>query len=384
MRIAALRRAATVVPLALLALLAPLPCGDAGTPPAAAAAGHPAAPAAAPEPGGTVTWTVQPATAEGPDGRISLRHVLDPGASVEDHVTVTNFSDRAATFVVSAGDGTVTDGGDFDVLPGDGPPQDGGAWVRLTPPEGVQADAAGRLTVTLGPTASVTLPLTITVPADARPGDHPAGVVAELVDDGAGVRLEARVGTRVHLRVTGDIAAGVVADDVRARWEPSWNPFAPGTVHLSYVVRNGGDVRLGATSTATLAGPVGAGAATRTSAVREVLPGRSAAVETSVPLWPLVRASGRVTVTPLVVGEDVVDVPLEGSSVAVAVWTPPWAQLVLVLVVAGAVVLTVRLRRRSARRVQEQIDAALAAAGVVRAPAPDADVDAAGAGRPGG
>ncbi|MFS0705000.1 hypothetical protein AB6N23_10810, partial [Cellulomonas sp. 179-A 9B4 NHS] len=341
------------------------------------------APAAAPEPGGTVTWTVQPASAEGPDGRISLRHVLDPGASVEDHVTVTNFSDRAATFVVSAGDGTVTDGGDFDVLPGDGPPQDGGAWVRLTAPEGVPADAAGRLTVTLGPTASVTLPLTITVPADARPGDHPAGVVAELVDDGAGVRLEARVGTRLHLRVTGDVTAGVVADDVRARWEPSWNPFAPGTVHLSYVVRNEGDVRLGARSAVRVSGPFGAGAATRTSEVREVLPGRSAAVETSVPLWPLLRASGRVTVTPLVVGEDVVDVPLADRSVALGVWTPPWAQLLLVLVVAGAVLLAVRLRRRSARRVQEQIDAALAAAGVVRGPAPGADADAATAARSG-
>ncbi|QCB92243.1 hypothetical protein [Cellulomonas shaoxiangyii] len=373
MRTTALRRVVAVVPLALLGLLAPSPSGAAGAP---AAAATPVAPAAAvpgaAEPTGTVTWTVQPATADGPDGRVSLRHVLDPGATVEDHVTVTNFGDRAATFVVSAGDGTVSDGGDFDVLPGDGSPQDGGAWVRLTPPEGVQADAAGRLTLTLEPTAAVTIPLTITVPADARPGDHPAGVVAELVDDDAGVRLEARVGTRVHLRVAGDIAAGVVADDVRARWEPSWNPFTPGTVHVSYVVRNAGDVRLGARSTARLAGPFGAGAATRTSEVREVLPGRSAAVSAAVPVWPLLRASGRVAVTPLVVGADVVDVPLDDTSVAVAVWTPPWAQLLLLLVLAGAVLLAVRLRRRSARRVQEQIDAALAAAGVAREPAPDA------------
>ncbi|CAM5779132.1 COG1470 family protein [Cellulomonas persica] len=319
---------------------------------------------ATPAPTGTVTWTVQPATADGPDGRISLRHVLDPGASVEEHVAVTNFSDRDATFVLYAGDGVVGDTGDFDVPFGPDSRQDAGAWVELGEVEGAQRLDDGRLQLTLGPSSTVLVPLTISVPADAAPGDHPAGVVAELVDGGSEVRLAARVGTRLHLRVSGDIQASVVADEVDARWEPSWNPFGPGAVRVRYVVRNAGDVRLGARSTVQLAGPGDTGSAEAVSEVREVLPDRSALVEVTLPVWPLLRASGGVEVTPLVVGEDVVEVKLERTTAAVAVWTPPWSQLALVLLVVAGVLLVRWLRRRSARRVQAHVAAALAAAGV--------------------
>lgn len=323
---------------------------------------------ATPPPSGTVTWTVQPASADGPDGRISLRHTLDPGETVEEHVALTNFSDREATFVVYAGNGVVGDSGDFDVPPGDGSRQDAGAWVELGQPEGAERLDDGRLQLTLGPSSTVTIPVTVSVPADATPGDHPAGVVAELVGGGSEVRLAARVGTRLHLRVTGQIDAAVVADDVDARWEPSWNPFAPGTVRVRYVVRNAGDVRLGARSTVHLAGPGGVGSAEAVTEIREVLPDRSAVVETTLSAWPLVRADGGIDVTPLVVGEDVVDVALERTSSAITVWTPPWTQLGLVLVVLSVVVLVRWLRRRSARHVQAQVDAALAAAGVPREP----------------
>ncbi|MBO9556485.1 hypothetical protein [Cellulomonas sp.] len=345
-----------VLPAALLALLTLLTGGPASAAPT--------------DPGGTVTWTVQPATADGPDGRISLRHTLDPGATVTDHVTVTNFSDHDATFVVYAGDGTVSPAGDFDVRPEDDGRSDGGAWVLLTAPSGVESLDDGRLRVTLAATAAVTIPLTIAVPAGATPGDHPVGVVAELIDDPGAVQLAARVGVRLHLRVTGTISAGMVADDVHAWWSPSWNPFSPGVVHVTYVLRNTGDVRLGARSAVTLAGPGGAAAVSSTSSVREVLPQRSAPVDVTLRAWPLVRAGGHVDVTPLVVGEDVVDAPLRPTSTAVIVWTPPWSWLLLVLLVSGGVLVVRWQRRRTARQVQARVDAALAAAGV----APQASV----------
>ncbi|MGY4645046.1 COG1470 family protein [Cellulomonas sp. URHB0016] len=374
--------ARAVPALALPAVAAAAVPANAGSVPSVsvrtgAASPPPAPQPAAADPAGTVTWTVQPATADGPDGRVSLRHSLDPGASATDHVTVTNFSDHDATFVVYAGDGTVNDTGDFDVPPGEDRRKDGGAWIELGQPDGTERLDDGRLQLTLGPAATATIPLTITVPTDATPGDHPAGVVAELVDDGASVRLAARVGTRVHLRVTGDLKARLVPADVRPRWEPSWNPFAPGTVHVRYVVRNAGNVRLGARSTVSLAGPAGAGAVEATTEVREVLPDRSAVVEATLPAWPLLRLAGRVDATPVVVGEDIVDAPLRHTSAAVTVWTPPWSQLLLVLVLAGVAVLVPWQRRRSARRVQAQVDAALAAAGVARE-TPSETVDAGG------
>lgn len=318
---------------------------------------------------GDVTWTVQPASAEGPDERISLRHALAPGATVTDHVTVTNFSDRPATFAVYPGDGTLSESGDFDVLPGDEAPRDGGAWIEIGVPEGGQVQDDGRLRLTLPAAAAVTLPVTITVPADATPGDHPAGVVAELVEDDATVRLAARVGTRVHLRVTGEVEAGLVPQDVTTRWEPSWNPFAPGTVHVRYTVANTGDVRLGARTETTLAGPFGTGATAAGAELREVLPGGSTVVTSELRTWPLVRATGHVDVRPWVVGDDVVDAAMRTASAQVTVWTVPWSQLALLVLVGGGVLLVRWLRRRSARQVQARVDAALEAAGVSREPA---------------
>ncbi|MCC2313428.1 COG1470 family protein [Cellulomonas xiejunii] len=319
-------------------------------------------------PGGTVTWTVQPATAEGPDGRISLRHVLDPGASVTEHVAITNFSDGPATFAVYAGDGVVSDSGHFDLPPGDGAPRDGGAWITLGDAPGAERVDDRSLRLTLEPGAAVTVPLTVTVPADATPGDHPAGVVAELVA-GDTVRLAARVGTRLHLRVAGDVAASLAPQDVTTRWEPSWNPFAPGTVHVRYRVANTGDVRLAARAATTLAGPFGVAEAEHSTQIREVLPGQSALVEAELRVWPLVRVTGHVDARPWVVGEDVVDAALRGGSADVSVWAVPWSQLALLVLVVGGVLLVRWRRRRTAQQVQARVDEALAAAGVTHEPA---------------
>lgn len=331
-------------------------------------AGTPAAgavrPAAATD-GGTVTWTVQPATPDGPDGRLSLRHVLDPREAATDHVVVTNLGERAATFVVYAGDGVVSDAGSFDLPPGGSTPRDGGAWVALGDVPGAERQDDGALRLALEPGAAVLVPLTITAPADATPGDHPAGVVAELAGDDA-VRLAARVGTRLHLRVTGDVVAALAPRDVTTRWTPSWNPFAPGTVHVRYRVENTGDVRLAARNATTLAGPWGVGAAEHRAEVREVLPGQSAWVEGELRVWPVVRVAGHVDARPWVVGDDVVDAALRTGSVPVVVWAVPWAQLAVLLAVGAAVVGVRWQRRRGAARVQARVDEALAAAGVPR------------------
>jgi len=70
-----------------------------------------------------------------------------------------------------------------------------------------------------------------------------------------------------------------------------------------------------------------------------------------------------------VVGEDVVDAPLRSRSTGVAVWTPPWSPLLLVLLVVGLVLLVRWRRRHTTLLVQARVEAALAAAGVVREPA---------------
>lgn len=310
----------------------------------------------------STTWALRPAAQEGPDGRVSLRHVVEGGAGATDLVALTNFSDRPATFAVYASDGTVTSDGSFDVLASDQAPVDGGAWITIPAQDGATAREDG-VVVEVAAGATALLPVQISVPANATPGDHPAGIVAELVHAGDGtVQLSSRVGVRVHLRVAGDIVAALAPEDVTAMYTPSWNPFAGGTVTVRFAVANAGNVRLGAGAVASLAGPGGAAPRQARSEEREVLPGQATVTTVEVPVAPLFFAWGDVVVTPTVVGEDDVDVTLTPATASFTVWTVPWSQLALLVLVLGALLLARASRRRSAARVQAKIDAAVAAA----------------------
>ena len=86
-------RPTIVASLALAALLGGAPAATALDAPASATAET------------STTWAVAPASAEGPDGRVSFRHTIDPGGSVEEFVAVTNFSAAAAPFAIYASDG---------------------------------------------------------------------------------------------------------------------------------------------------------------------------------------------------------------------------------------------------------------------------------------
>lgn len=310
---------------------------------------------------GATTWTLEPASADGPDGRVSLRHVMDPGSVVKDHVTVTNFSAEPATFALYASDGIVSPTGDFDLLPPGAAPVDGGSWIAIGAVEG-SVPRAGGILLELSAGESAIVPLTITVPADALPGDHPAGVVAELTqDDDGAVRMASRVGVRAHLRVSGEIVASLRPDVVSASWIPSWNPFAPGTVEVTFAIANDGNVRLGAESAVALTGPFGLAPAESTTSAREVLPRQKMLTTVAVPAWPLVLGSGTVELSPSVVGEDEITAP-EAASASFTVWTIPWSQLALVSLLVGGFLLLRFARSRSAARVQARIDAAVAAA----------------------
>jgi hypothetical protein len=322
-------------------------------------------PSPEPSPAATAgtTWALRPATSEGPDGRISLRHVIQGGGQDPDTVALTNFGERPATFAVYASDGVVGTDGNFDILASGKEPVDSGTWITISPVEGsTPRDGGGQLVEVAGG-ATVLLPVQIAVPADATPGDHPAGIVAELAQaDNGGVQLASRVGVRVHLRVAGDIVADLVPRNVTATYHPSWNPFGRGTVTVRFDVANEGNVRLGAQTDVSAAGPWGIARGSASASEREVLPGTSASTTVTIAVAPLFFTWGDVAVTPSVVGEDDVDATLSAASLSFTAWTVPWAQLALVLLVVGAFVMVRVLRRRNAARVQARIDAAVAAA----------------------
>ncbi|MFD2353852.1 hypothetical protein ACFSTC_38170 [Nonomuraea ferruginea] len=160
-------------------------------------------------------------------------------------MAVINRSTEPVDFAIDANDGYLTSKGYFDMRPSDAEPTDGGAWITV--PE--------RVTIAAGATSVV--PVTVSIPRNATPGDHPAGVTASLETVSGQVRVQNRVGVRLNIRVTGDYVAKVAVTGVRAEYAGSWNPFAAGSVEVTYTVANEGNVRLVTDNhvlTSTLAG----------------------------------------------------------------------------------------------------------------------------------
>ncbi|MDR2253259.1 MAG: hypothetical protein LBD97_05255 [Bifidobacteriaceae bacterium] len=281
-----------------------------------------------------IEWSVAPADEHGADGRVSLRHTVDPGATAQDAIAVTNHSSVEATFSVSTGAGVVGQDGVFDVV-------DGGdaAWVT------VGGLDAGQLALAPGETR--VLPVTIVVPAAATPGDHPVGIVAGLTQ-GDGVTLTHRIGVRIHLRVSGEIEPQLRVESVSTQFTGVWNPFTAGRLRVDYVIANTGNTRLGGVVAVRAQGPWGLGAVTvEAEPIEELLPGESVTGSATLQIPPLFRLTGEVEVTPTVVGADEVSPPGRVSQ-AFALWAVPWGWIALLILVAGGLVFTAR-RKRSKR-----------------------------------
>ncbi|MDR2382165.1 MAG: hypothetical protein LBE08_13550 [Bifidobacteriaceae bacterium] len=281
-----------------------------------------------------------PADDHGPDGRVSLRHTVDPGGMAQDAIVVTNHSDGEATFSVAVGLGVVGQDGVFDVVEGDD-----AAWVTVGDPPISE--------LTLGPQSSQILPVTITVPATATPGDHPVGIVVGLTQ-GEGVMVTHRIGVRLHLRVSGEITPQLQVESVTHVYTGTWSPFTPSRLQVDYVIANTGNTRLGALVAVRAQGPWGLGAVSvEADRVEELLPGERVTGSAFLQIPPLVRLSGEIEVTPTVVGADEVSPPPR-SAATFSLWAIPWAAVTLVIVLAALImVLVVRRRRaRAARRLR--------------------------------
>jgi hypothetical protein len=321
------------------------------------------------EPVEGTTWALQPSALDGPDGRVSLRHTVVGGESIDDLIALTNYSATPQRFALYASDGTITADGSFDLVPPDQAPEDGGTWIGLDAVQGAAPREGGGMIVEVPAGTALVVPVRISVPANATPGDHPAGIVAELVREGSGVQLSTRVGVRVHLRVTGDLVGELAPEKVDASYTPSWNPFAPGTVTVRYTLANAGNVRLGSQTTVSAAGAFGVGGGSASSEQREILPGDVIEASVELPVWPLFFSWGEVEAEPGVVGEDEGEVDLTPASATFTLWTVPWSQLLLIAAAVGAFLLLRWLRIRSQQRTQARIDAAVAAATAGTVPA---------------
>ena len=297
--------------------------------------------------GGLASFGIGPAGVERPDGRSFLTYAVSPGTVVNDHVAVINQAAAPVDLTMSSGD-VVMSGGSLAVRSDADTDTDVGAWVTLdglTGPVHVPAQTAA---AGLG---YVIVPFSLTVPADAEPGDHVGGIVATLASTGKGgkdsptITLEQRVAARVYIRVAGDLHPGLEITDLHASYRSN-GPVSAGSVVVSYTLRNTGNVRMAVEPTVRTAGVFGLlSREAQSKRVDELLPHGSAHRATVITdVWPLVVQ--HVTVSADAVAGPAGTDPGIGA-VEASTWTlaVPWILLAVVLVLVGWWILRRRRRR---------------------------------------
>lgn len=345
---------------------------------------------------GDITWSVQPAnTVNGT--RTQFEYSTDPGTQVVDYVVVANRGETAAEFSIYATDATNdVETGAFGLLPSDVPPTDIGAWITM------DVDS-----VTLQPGQESTIPFNLLIPSDATPGDHVAGIIASITttanDGGTTVNLEQRVGARVYLRVSGDVAASTEISGISTSFTPELNPFAFGRLTLDYSVRNTGNVRVDVMQEVQITGPFGIPLAEITpQPLVDLLPRQTVGVSADVPqIAALFLAFSTITVVPGPLGsadeatvtddgvptETATPQPTAEAAVTDPTAAPPidasnlddrvdfipvsegattlavsWTLLFLFVVIGGIVLLTIRYVTNTREQLYAAIDDAAAAA----------------------
>ncbi|MGA7148871.1 MAG: hypothetical protein WBX17_10335, partial [Microbacterium sp.] len=275
---------------------------------------------------------------------------LDPGETVEDHFAVRNVSAQTVEFALTAADGFYTRNGRFDILASGEESVAAGTWIDI--PESV--------TVGAGETAVV--PYSITVPENAEPGDHAAGITASVLSvqegDGAAVGVESRVGFRVTTRVTGELTPAAEIQNLSGDYALSWNPFRPGDLTVSFDVENTGNTILLAQGNVAAGGRDAVFPGPNEQA-QELLRGDTRSLSVVVDdVWPLFLLPTTVTVAATVITMEGEQSTLEPVTAEVLVWAVPWPQLMLLAGIGLLILALVWGRRRSKKRLQGMLDQA--------------------------
>lgn len=272
-------------------------------------------------------WTVHTADNEFGSARDNYGYTVDPGGRLSDGLVVVNNGTTPLNLAVYAADAFTTSSGGLDLRTKDTRATDVGAWVH-----------PGNSRVTVQPGQSQEVPFTLSVPADAAPGDHLGGIVTAVTQG----NVERRVGIRIRLRVGGDLKPNLSVENVDV-------DYSGGDATVTYAVHNTGNAILAARQTVSVAGPFGSW---RTPSGRvpdspALLPGETWQV--SVPVHgvtPAVLLTGTVTLTPLLADASGSISPLSTVEATGHGWAVSWILVLAVVVLGGLVVVIVRRRRR--------------------------------------
>lgn len=272
------------------------------------------------------SWAVEPGGPDGPGGRPHFQYDLQPGQSLRDVVSISNTTTEAMTFRIYATDALTTPrDAAFALLPEGEAPTGTGRWIRFGISE-YEVPARSRIDV----------PFEITVPPDARPGDHAGGIVAantetesEIDDDGATVEVRRRVAARVYVRVKGPLQPALRVDNVDIETSQPAIPWVTGRgdAHISFEVRNTGNTRITPGANIKVSGFLGRGVKEFDEVLPELLPGSSVLVNHS---WEGLPPADRLNFK----------IQIESTEVevtrSIGRWILPWYVLLVLLAAAFA------------------------------------------------
>ena len=314
-------------------------------------------PSAASADEGDVAWGVRTAANDQGADRQNFGYEIDPGGTVSDGLVISNHDALPLDLALYGADGFTTDAGELDVVTAGTESIAVGAWVSF--------DSAS---VTVQPGESVEVPFSMTVPANATPGDYAGAVITSLSQPSPtqGIGVDRRLGIRIHLRVGGAIAPALAVDDMRVDYTGTFNPFGAGEAVVSYTLRNSGNARLSAGQRVTIAGPFGMlpSDARGIASVPELLPGETWEVRVPVAgVIPSFLLTATTTVSLESASSGAGDPAIAPVAASATTWAVPWATLALLVLLAAlavaAVVLTRRRRRAAKAREDARVDEAV-------------------------
>ncbi|WP_411701341.1 WxL protein peptidoglycan domain-containing protein [Conyzicola sp.] len=290
-----------------------------------------------------------PASETGPDGRSRFSYEAAPGQQLTDNYSVSNTGTTSQTMRVFSTDAFNTEDGAYGLLETDAQAIDAGAWVTFE-------NGAKFVDVPLAAGESKLVTFTLTVPADASPGDHAAGIVTSVTSPQGQILVDRRVATRLYVRVPGDLQAALTVGSISSSYQPTINPL-DGTTTITFTVRNSGNIALGGNMLMGVNTYFGISAAPIVrEELAEMLPRSTRVVTIEVPgVAQLGYLNSYVSLAPTLAENVTSPGPLavvDRDTVAIAM---PW-WLIILLVVGGAIYLFLRIRRRiDAKRAEEWV-----------------------------
>lgn len=283
-----------------------------------------------------------PAGADGnADNRSRFSYNADPGQQVADNYLVRNTGTLPQSFTILATDAFNDDEGAFGLLETSAEATDIGTWVLFE-------NGTNRLHFDLQPGESRVVPFTVAIPAQATPGDHAGGILASVVTPGEQVNVDRRLGTRLYVRVSGDIQAALTIGGVESEYVGDWwNPFA-GAVRVNYTVQNTGNIALASNVSVGVRTWFGAAAAGQAGdGIPELLPGSARTFTTDIPgvaAWGYLNPW--VTLNPFVEGDDASKrMPMAATTRDTVLIATPWV-LVIAIALGALIYLFSRWRRQ--------------------------------------